>query len=231
MTSTPEDAPAELPWRDPPAPGAKVTAAIHETCTRGLHKQRGMTATRRALLSLVVAGSVAGALIVLGHAPGGGARDAALSGAIGWGIVLAFVLFFGLARPPGRRGSRSVRLTLAIGLPVLFFVHLAMAAANILPFGRFVHEGVTHTSTCGLFSLAFGALAAGGLLFLWRRTDPLTPGLSGALAGLCGGLASAVGIGVACPSHEGWHLWLAHGTTLLVFVAAGAVAGRKWLTP
>jgi hypothetical protein len=232
--SSPEDDPlAELPWREEPAPKPETTAAIHATCTRGLECRRGASARRRALVSILLSGTIVGGLVLLGlrHGTVDEPLKWALVGAAVWGVVHALVLFFGLARPPGRRGSRGLRIGVAVALPILFFAYLAAAASNTLAFGQFLHQGVAHTSSCGLFSLLFGAVAAGGTLMAWRRTDPLTPGLSGALAGLCGGLASAVGIGVACPSHEGWHLWLAHGTTLVVFVFAGWVIGRKWLAP
>jgi hypothetical protein len=137
----------------------------------------------------------------------------------------------GLVRPPGKRGSRVLRLALAISIPIAFVAYLALAASSSLPLGRFLHEGVGHTVACGVHALLFGALVAGGTLFLWRGTDPLTPGLSGAIAGLLGGLAGAVGIGVSCPSGESWHLWLAHGSAVLLFVGLGFWAGRRWLAP
>jgi hypothetical protein len=96
---------------------------------------------------------------------------------------------------------------------------------------QFMHEGAGHAGLCGTFALIVGAIASGGTLYVWRRTDPLTPGLSGALAGLLGGIAAGVGVGIACPSAESWHLWLAHGTTVLVLVIVGAVVGKKWLAP
>lgn len=235
MSPTPpsDDSLPDLPWREEPVPAPELSAAIRKTCTRDLDCKRGATAARRAAISVLVSGTIVGGLVLLGlrHGVESEPMKWALAGAAAWGIVHAAILFLGLARPPGRRGSRALRLGVAVALPILFFAYLAVAASNTLPFGQFLHEGVGHTSSCGLFSLLFGAVAAVGTLLVWRRTDPLTPGLSGALAGLCGGLASAVGIGVACPSHEGWHLWLAHGTTLVVFVLVGWVVGRKWLAP
>jgi hypothetical protein len=184
------------------------------------------------MLSLLASGVVIAAMFALAlsrdaHDP---ALRTALFGAAGWGIVHLAVLVVGLVRPPGKRGSRELRWAIALGLPLVFFVYLTFSAHSTLPFAQFLRED-THASTCGLFTLLFGAAAAGGTLLAWRRTDPLTPGLSGALAGLLGGLAGATGIGMACPSHEAWHLWLAHGTTVLVFVVAGWAIGRKWLAP
>jgi hypothetical protein len=68
-------------------------------------------------------------------------------------------------------------------------------------------------------------------MLLWRRTDPLTPGISGALLGLVGGMGSALGMGVACPSHETWHLCVSHGVVVASLVVLGAAAGRRVLAP
>lgn len=231
MTTRDEPLP-ELEWRDPPPPGAEVSAAIRQASVRDLEQGRGLLAWQRAVLSVVVSGGVVAALIALGLAqkPDAETLRAALLGVAGWGIVHTGVLLAGLARPPGRRGSRELRWAIALGLPLVFFGYLALSAHDTLPLSRFIREDA-HAPVCALFTLLCGAATAGGTLLAWRRTDPLTPGLSGALAGLCGGLAAAVGIGVACPSHEAWHLWLAHGTAVLVFVVVGWAVGRKWLAP
>lgn len=222
----------DLDWRDPPAPRAEVSAAIKQACTRDLDKTRGLGAWQRAMLSVLASGAVVAAMFALGLAQD--SRDhafqSALFAAAGWGVVHLAVLVVGLVRPPGRRGSRELRWAMALGLPLAFLVFLALSAETRAPFADFLRQD-THAPTCGLFTLLFGAAAAGGTLLAWRRTDPLTPGLSGALAGLCGGLAGATGIGMACPSQEAWHLWLAHGSTVVVFVLVGWLAGRKWLTP
>ncbi|MFO0568803.1 MAG: NrsF family protein [Polyangiaceae bacterium] len=231
MTSARDSFP-DLPWAEPPVPRPEVSQAIHTACSKDLERGRGLGAWQRALLSVLASGAVVSVMFALGLAqsPEDGTLRAGLVAAAGWGIVHAAVLVVGLVRPPGRRGSRELRIAIAVGLPLLFFLYLTLSAHHTLPFARFLRED-THAPTCGLFTLLFGAAAAGGTLLVWRRTDPLTPGLSGALAGLCGGLAGATGIGMACPTHEAWHLWLAHGSTVLVFVAAGWLVGRKWLAP
>jgi hypothetical protein len=76
-----------------------------------------------------------------------------------------------------------------------------------------------------------GAIVSGGVLFLWRGTDPLTPTVSGALAGLTGGLGSALALGVACPSHEAWHVGVSHGLVVVAMVGFGALVGRRLLSP
>jgi hypothetical protein len=233
MTSPEPESLPDLPWRPPPQPRAQVSDSIRARCTSGLCKRRGMSTTTRLLLSLGLSGGVFLLLWFLGHAqsrPEGAVR-ASLFGAAGWAIVQVVVLFVGLAQPPGRRISRSSRLALAVGVPIAFIAYLAFAAEERLPLGDFVSHGGGWAVGCGLHALLFSAIAAGGTLFVWRGTDPLTPGLSGALAGLFGGLGGAAAIGVACRSGETWHLWLAHGVTVALLMLGGWFVGRRWLAP
>ncbi len=229
-----DDALSELPWPEPPVPPADLSASIKKQCTGDLQARRGLSAGQRVVLSVVFSALVVGVLTYLssGRERPDGALRAALFGAAGWGLVQTAVLGVGLAQPPGKRVSRYWRLAVAVGVPVLFLAYLALAASTRLPLGEFFHGHHAGGAVgCGLHALLFGAIAAGGTLFVWRGTDPLTPGLSGALAGLVGGLAGSVAIGVACPSGETWHLWLGHGAAVLLLALAGWLVGRRWLAP
>jgi hypothetical protein len=225
---------SNLPWREPCGPRAEVSEAIRKQCTRGICAQRSLSATQRLGLSLLLIFAVVTILALLSASadqPEGALRSA-LFGAAGWGVVMAAVLLVGLARPPGRRVSRTARLVLAVSVPILFLAYLSFAASGSLPLGAFLQEGeATHALACGLHALTFGAIVAGGMLFIWRGTDPVTPGISGALAGLVGGLTGAVAIGSACPTGSTWHLWLGHGLTVLLLIGVGWLAGRRWLSP
>lgn len=234
MSAHEQDPLGELPWPGEPAPPAEVTRAIHDECTRDLCCKQGLSPGRRLLMTLVMSTFVVGLLVYLtyGRQRPEGALRAALLGAAGWGIVQAFVLFVGFARPPGKRVSRRVRLLIAVTVPIAFLAYLALEGTRWLPLGTFVHTAAADKAMhCGLHALLFGAIIAGGTLLIWRRTDPLSPGLSGALAGLVGGLAGAVAIGVACPSGETWHLWVGHGLTVVALIFFGWAAGRRLLAP
>lgn len=237
MTSNSErDSVADLPWPEasPIEPGAHISQAIRRECTRDLCNKRGLSASRRVALSLLLSGVMIGLLLFLGMRFGRpeSALRAALFGALGWGVVQGAVLFVGLARPPGKRGSPRSRVLLAIGIPIAFFTYLAFAASGRVPLNEFVQgEHAGWALRCGGIALLFGALAAGGMLLVWRGTDPLTPGLSGTLAGIAGGLAGACAIGCACPASEGWHLWASHGLMLVALGGVGWGVGRRWLAP
>jgi hypothetical protein len=155
-----------------------------------------------------------------------------LLGALGWAIVQAAVLFMGFGPPRGRVSTRTVRLVLAVALPVLFLGYLTFSAWSFVPFEQFSHGArASHALSCGAVALFFGALVSGGVLLAWRGTDPLTPRLSGTLAGLIGGVGAALAVGIGCPSHEAWHLWVSHGVIVLALGAMGCLAGRRLLAP
>ncbi|HEX6272417.1 MAG TPA: NrsF family protein [Polyangiaceae bacterium] len=220
--------------RAPVEPPKAVSDAICRHCTKSLHPGRGASAEKRVLLSLLISGGLTGLLIGFGVVRGsaGATLSSALYGAAGWALIQAFVLVVGLARPPGRKPARAVRLVMAVVVPILFLGYLALTASGRLPFETF-SQGATasHAVGCGLVSLFLGALVSGGVLLLWRGTDPLTPGLSGALVGLVGGLGGAVAIGIACPSHEAWHLGFSHGLGVVALVFLGGAVGRRLLCP
>ena len=50
--NSPHESLPELQWRDPPAPGAEVSAAIRKTCTQDLNKGRGLAAVSYTHLTL-----------------------------------------------------------------------------------------------------------------------------------------------------------------------------------
>jgi hypothetical protein len=225
---------ADLPWPKPATPSAAVSEAIHERCTKGLGSKECRSARRRAALTLLFPALAVGVfsfLAIKSNVPEGAVR-AGLYGALGWAVVLSGVLLLGLARPPGRRPAAMIRLVFAVLVPIAFFVYLALTASGRLSFDAF-SQGATaaHAMRCGALCFVIGAIVTGAVLMLWRRTDPLTPGLSGALAGLAGGMGSALALGVACPSHEAWHLGFSHGLVVVALVILGGAVGRRLLTP
>lgn len=232
---TQKDPLADLPW-----PGATVTPsqacseAIRGTCTKGLCKKRGVSATGRALVTLLLSVLLLGYYTWYGftdHRPSGVMRTA-LYGAMGWLGAQALLVFVTLVRPPGKRGSRALRLGLLIGVPVLFLGYLALVSSHQVAFTKFA-QGASggHALGCGLVALFMGALVAGGALVAWRGTDPYNPGISGAIIGMVAGISSGAGMSVACPSHEAFHSCFAHGLVVFALAVAGFGIGRRLLPP
>jgi len=201
---------ADLPWPKPEAPGEAVSAKICGACTKNLCAQRGLSAVSRLALCLAVSG-----------------------------VVASFGYWFGLRHHRselglrrGLLGSRGLRVALAVLLPVLFLGYLSYAAWSYVPFEQFSHGArASHALSCGLIALGFGAIVGGSVLLVWRGTDPVTPRLSGTLAGFVGGVGGALAVGIGCPSHEAWHLWTAHGLIVLALGLMGFAAGRRLLSP
>jgi hypothetical protein len=232
---TQKDPLADLPW-----PGATVTPseacskAIRGTCTKGLCAQRGVSAVGRALLTMGLSVMLLGYYVwyaVSDRRPSA-IVSTALFGAVGWLGAQAVLIFMTLARPPGKRGSRALRVALLIGAPLLFVTYLGLVSTERFAFARFSHGyPAGHAVGCGLVALFFGALVAGGAMIAWRRTDPYNPGLSGAMIGMVGGLASGAGMSVACPSHEAFHSCFAHGMVVFALALLGFGFGRRMLAP
>jgi hypothetical protein len=225
---------ADLPWPKPEAPGDAVSAKICGACTKNLCPKRGLSALSRLALCLVVSGLVAGYGYWFGvqHNRSELGLRMGVYGAVAWGLVQAAVLYVGFAPQRGVLGSRRVRLGVAMLLPLLFLGYLSYAAWSYVPFEEFRNSPRSgHAVGCGLVALLFGAVVGGAVLFAWRRTDPVTPRLSGTLAGLVGGVGGALAVGIGCPSHEAWHLWTAHGLIVLALGLMGFGVGRRLLSP
>ena len=225
---------ADADWPKPVAPSLEVSTRIRQECTGDLCKERGLSARARWLSSLAVSVGVVALLAFLSrdHARISGSFRDALIGASGWGVVQALVLWAGLVQPPGRRFPRAVRLALAAALPLMFLGYLAYLAPAWVSFGEFSQGAhARHAIICGLFVFLFGAALSGAIMLLWRRTDPLTPGLSGALLGLVGGVGGGLAWGLMCPSQEGFHACFSHGLGVLALVSLGWAVGRRLLAP
>jgi len=211
-------------------PREAVSAHIRHACTKNLTPARSVSRRSRLLLTALVAFAGLLALLAAGlHDHHDLGSENALYGTLGWACVLLVVLGLGVARPPGKRVRWQARLLVALLVPLSFLGYLAFEASETLPMDRALgNEG---TVGCGVYTLLTSAVVSLGIMLPWRRTDPVSPGLTGALLGLGGGLVAAIAIGVVCPCREGWHLWLAHGASLVTVVLIGAWVGRRWLAP
>jgi hypothetical protein len=229
---TPES-PLDAPWPKPIEPGAAVTEAIRTQCTAHLKPARRWCSRTRWALSVLLSGSVVALLMVDGlmHHPTD-ALAGTLLPALAWGLIQGLLLYVGLGRPPGLRGGRALRWGLTLSVPLLLMVYWTLIARHWTSFDAAVSSASAHNLVdCGLHALLYGSLATLGILLVWRRTDPLSPGLSGAMGGLAGGLVGVVALGFSCPCARVWHLWLGHGSSVVLLVVLGWAVGRRWLSP
>jgi hypothetical protein len=144
----------------------------------------------------------------------------------------AGLLLAGAIPTGGRLFGISARRTIFAILSIGLFTGLALRADHFMSFSEFgAGEGSHHAMMCAGHSLIFGVLGASALMFLWRRSDPFSPGLTGAFLGLLGGALGTLGVGLVCTHSEGLHLTLSHGAGVFVVSLLGIFAGRKWLSP
>ncbi|NLE87494.1 MAG: DUF1109 family protein [Myxococcales bacterium] len=222
---------AQLQARANLQPPPELRARVCSRCTHDLRPRRGLSRGARLLLSaLLGTGTVLLLWIVGGRGPD--TLNAVLLGTAAWGGVLGAVLLLGLGRTGTCPASAGARWAMLILLPIAFCGGLMFVSQHMLPMTDFFRaDQVWRVLPCGSLALGIGALVSGGIMLLWRRTDPFSPGLSGALVGLLGGLVGSVGIGFACPNAEGWHMGLGHGLTLAALVGLGWLLGKRLLPP
>lgn len=212
-----------------PSPREAVLDSIRAELRKDNDKKRSLSRFQRVLLSAAalafgVALTSVGAFV---KAPRSTIlAAAALSLSVG-GLLLAGVV-------PGEARSLglSVRKSLIGILTVVTFTALALQAESFVSFSQFAEPESLHRATgCAAHSLMSGVVGATALIFFWRRTDPFSPGLTGSLLGLLGGLVGTTSVNLVCQNSEGFHLTLGHGVGILLLGIFGAFLGRKWLTP
>jgi hypothetical protein len=230
-----DDPLADLPWPSAENPPPEVQEAIRHTCTDDLTPKTCCSLRRRLAMSIAISVVLFAILLMVGwtrHPPKSAVTLALVVAAL-WAVVQASVLLVGCGRPPGKRGYPYLRWLVTAVVVSAFFAQLTLGSTSQLAFDQFLvaPRSLRGTVVCGIHSILFGSLSMASLLWVWRRTDPFTPRLSGALMGLAGGLVGAIALDMVCASREAWHLWLGHGAALLVMVLAGWLLGRRCLTP
>ena len=210
-------------------PSASISQAIRQQCTEDLVAKRSLTRTQRALLCLIPVVLVISSLAMLQGGKGvHNVSQTALLGAGGWSLVLLCVLSFGVSA--GSASQRILRVLAALAIPLAYLVYLALGSDHWVPLAEVANHSHS-TAHCGTMSLSLGAVTTVAVMFVWKRSDPFNPGLSGALIGLVGGLAGALSVHMVCPSQEGWHLWLGHGLSVMLIAGLSVALGRKLLAP
>lgn len=199
-----------------------VSARIREHVARDLRPARGLSPRLRFGAAAVAAAATAS----VGALMSSEARGAPVSALVIVGASVAMIAAatgMSMAKASVRR-----RLVLAL-LPALAFYTVVFITDTL-----HVHAPGTPTgaaATCLVRGAMLAALPLAVLIVLWRRSDPFTPRLSGALLGGWAGLSGAVALTLACPSDDFWHVALGHGGALLGGAMLGAVLAPRWIRP
>src|SRR5690606_17496417 len=120
---------------------------------------------------------------------------------------------------------------LLLALPLAFFTYLALTSGSWHGLSAVLGGQGPSTTRCAVEALGLGALGATAIAYVWRRSDPFTPNLTGGLVGVLGGMSGALAMGLVCPGDEAWHLTLGHGSALAILAAIGALLGPRILSP
>jgi hypothetical protein len=84
---------------------------------------------------------------------------------------------------------------------------------------------------CAVRGLAAGALAAVGMMWVWRRADPWSPRMTGAFIGAAAGCIASAAVGVVCTMPHAGHLMIGHWLAVPLLALGGALVSRRALAP
>lgn len=212
-----------------PHPPADLTSRIRDRVAADLAPRRGPTGRSRWLFGLLAAGAMLMAVTVMMGAQV--MSQPIRSGVIALGglSLVAAATFTALVRSGSARVGVGARLALAL-LPGLAFVVLAWIAYGVMPP---VAATGAHVSTpaCLVRGLMLASIPMTVLVVLWRRTDPFTPRLTGAIIGGWAGLTGTIGLTMACPSTDLVHIIVGHGAAIVGGALIGSLLGRRLLRP
>ena len=211
-----------------PRPRDSVLQSIHRDLDKDTKPRRCLSKLQRVMLSasLLALGLVlASAKALVVHPQPLLVAAVALMSVAG--------LFLAGAMPQGRSLLQlPVRRSLVFMLVAAVFVALVLRAESFLTVGEFIlGDGLASTTVCLVHSLMGGVAGTILLMFVWRRSDPFSPSISGALLGCLGGLMGTLSVELLCENGEGWHLTLGHGLPVLALALVSMLVGRRWLAP
>ncbi len=211
----------------PPALRERVLGAVRARPAATLPAARR---GRAAALALSFAATALLAACVRGDAADRRPIGALVAGGLWGALVLAAVARTLFAR----RGealwpSRSALAMTAWGAPAaLAFFPLLNAALWPLP-GP--HGGRAQGAFCLIASAVLGGIALGGLLIAYRKSDPVSPRLSGAALGALAGAWVAFSQQFRCPFGDPVHVLSTHVLPSLLLAGLGALLGARVLDP
>jgi hypothetical protein len=139
----------------------------------------------------------------------------------------------GLGVPAGKNHLRLEGRRAIVAVLLLALVGMLLARqSEAVPLSEFLSKShVLAALKCAVHCLWTGGLYLAGLLFIWKRTDPFSPRLTGALMGVISGLLGNVGLSFLCSNLEVMHLFFGHGLAALVLGVVGQWSGPRVLSP
>jgi len=197
--------------------------------------QRHPSPTRRAFrlrAGLLIAASIAVslALFVLAGGVRTGPRSTSLvTGAVAGALVIAIAsVAMGVVRRRSMlpRPGWQIALLVAV-VPAALFAWKVMWSARYA--GMMVDWPARPGFRCFFLTLGMGLAPLAALLAVYRRSEPLRPGVVGGALGVAVGAAAWVLLELWCPVAYPRHLLLGHVAPTLLLALLGALVGRSVL--
>jgi hypothetical protein len=156
-------------------------------------------------------------------------RAAVAAGALWGALVFAAVVRVLFVRRGALWPARGALRATALGAPAALALYPLLGAA-LWPLPG-PPEGGPQGTFCMAVSALLGGLALGGLLAVHRKSDPVSPGLSGAALGALAGAWVALAQHVRCPFSDPAHALVTHVLPALLLSGLGWLVGRRALDP
>lgn len=121
------------------------------------------------------------------------------------------------------------------GLGVAPWLRWSLPIASVLGFELLAGtearaDGLAPKMDCLFLGVVIAGVVAAVSCSVGRRTALIAPAAAGALAGGVAGLTALLCLRVHCPSALAAHVMVVHVLPLVLAIAGGAFAGRRWLT-
>jgi hypothetical protein len=221
----PQDAADEASTVD--GPSDEIRDAIRDAVKADLKPVRALSIQVRALLALAIAVLAS----IVGFALFGGPSDASSSAPLRVGLVVVAlsVVAMVVAFTPRATGQANRSLKMASTAAVLlgWTAYLALHCES----GRLACALEGPALVCAIRGLLIGLAGGGALFWLWRKTDPWTPRLSGALVGGASGAIAAATVSMMCGGVSAGHLAVGHWLVVPILAIMGALTARRVLAP
>jgi hypothetical protein len=84
---------------------------------------------------------------------------------------------------------------------------------------------------CAMRSIGAGMLGGAAFMWVWRKSDPWSPRVSGALIGACAGIIASAHVGIVCAGGHGGHVLVGHWLVVPLLAIAGFAIAPRVLAP